>query len=178
MRRYRRSVMKTAVRLSTALLALGLLVGCGSADDTAAPTGDQTSEQTQEPTQSPTETPPETGPIDFTQVAMISVSNAEGTTDAQATVLDSAAAVDEFASQFSGTQMPDALTKAYQKADLPKGEVLVGAVVGVGCQPPSTIHVRATDNGVKITADPVKTKNQCIVPVTTVALVSVPESAV
>ena len=169
--------METSViarRLGTALLALGLLAGCGSADDTATPTDDQTSKQTQEP--SPT--PPETGPVDFTQVAMISVSNADGTVDPQAVELDSQAAVDEFAGQFSGTQMSTALTKAYKKADVPEGEVLVGAVVGVSCQAPSEVHVEQTKSGVEITADPVKTKNQCIVPVTTVALVSVPEAAV
>jgi len=169
--------METSViarRLGTALLALGLLAGCGSADDTAAPTDDQTSEQTQEPSPSP----PETGPVDFTQVAMISVSNADGTVDPQAVVLDSQAAVDEFAGQFSGTQMRTALTTAYKKADVPEGEVLVGAVVGVSCQAPSEVHVEQTKNGVEITADSVKTKNQCIVPVTTVALVSVPEAAV
>ena len=88
------------------------------------------------------------------------------------------AAVDEFAGQFSGTQMRTALTKAYQKADVPEGEVLAGAVVGVSCQAPSEVNVEQTKSGVEITADPVKTKNQCIVPVTTVALVSVPEAAV
>jgi hypothetical protein len=170
--------MRIALRLSTALLALGLLAGCGSADDTAAPTDDRTSAQTQEPSPSPSETPPETGPVDFTQVALISVSNAEGSMDPQAVVLDSQAAVDEFAGQFSGTQMPTALTKAYKKSDVPGGEVLVGAVVGVSCQAPTEVHVEQTKGGLEITADPVKTKNQCIVPITTVALVSVPEAAV
>jgi hypothetical protein len=168
--------MRINLRLGTALLALGLLAGCGSADDTAAPTEDRTSEQTQEP--SPSQTPPETGPLDFTQVALISVSNADGTMDPQAVVLDSQAAVDDFAGQFSGTQMRTALTKAYKKADVPADEVLVGAVVGVSCQPPSEVHVEEIKDGVEITADPVKTKIQCIVPVTTVALVSVPEAAV
>jgi hypothetical protein len=172
------SVMKTALRLGTAVLALGVLAGCGSADDTAAPAEDQTSEQTQEPSESPKETAPETGPVDFTQLALISVSNAEGTMDPQAVVLDSQASVDEFAGQFKGAQMGTALTKAYQKADVPDDEVLVAAVVGVSCQPPSEVHVKQTKNGVRITADAVKTKNQCIVPVTTVAVLSVPESAV
>jgi hypothetical protein len=168
--------MRIGLRLGTALLALGLLAGCGSAEDTAAPTDDRTTEQTQEP--SPSHTPPETGPVDFTQVALISVSNAEGTMDPQAVVLDSQAAVDEFAGQFSGSQMRTALTKAYKKSDVPDGEVLVAAVVGVSCQPPSELHVKQTKSGVEITADPVKNKVQCLVPVTTVALVSVPESAV
>jgi hypothetical protein len=170
--------MRIGLRLGTALLALGLLAGCGSADDTAAPTDDRTTEQTQEPSPSPSQTPPETGPVDFTQVALISVSNAEGTMDPQAVVLDSQAAVDEFAGQFSGSQMHTALTKAYKKSDVPDGEALVAAVVGVSCQPPSELHVKQTKSGVEITADPVKTKIQCLVPVTTVALVSVPEAAI
>ena len=170
--------MHTAIRILVAVLALGLLVGCGSQEDTARPAGNDTSSQSEEPSRTPTPSPEETGPLDFTQIALISVSNAEGTVSDEATVLDSQQAVDEFASQFSGSQMATALNRAYQKADLPAGEVMAGAVVGVACEAPTDVEVAHTKDGVEITADPVKSKVQCIVPVTTVALVSVPEAAV
>ena len=173
--------MHTTLRFLVALVALGLLVGCGSQEDTAGAAGDDTSSQTGEPsrtTEEPSPGPEETGPFDFTQVALISVSNAEGTVSDEATVLDSRQAVEEFAGQFSGSQMATALNRAYQRADLPQGEVLVGAVVAVACQAPTDVEVAQTEDGLTITAEPVKSKVQCLVPVTTVALVSVPEAAV
>lgn len=169
--------MHTAIRLLATLMVLGLFVGCGSQDDTAEPSSNDASSQTEESSPTPEE-PEETGPLDFTQVALISISNAEGTVSDEATVLDSQQAVDEFAGQFSGSQMPTALDRAYEKADLPEGEVLAGAVVAVACEAPTDVEATQTKGGLTITADPVKSKVQCLVPVTTVALVSVPESAV
>ena len=171
--------MRIALSLGSAVLALGLLAGCGSADETATPTDDQSSEQTQEPTPSPNETVPN-GPIDFTQIALISESNVDGTVDPRAVELDSQAALDEFASQFSGGAMTTSLHREYADADVPDGEALVGAVVDVSCQGPSEVRVEKTSHGVEITGVPTKSKVevQCIVPVTTVALVSVPEAAV
>jgi hypothetical protein len=96
-------------------------------------------------------------------------------------VLDSRKAVEEFSGQFSGAQMVRALEKEYSRADLPKDEVMMGAVVDVSCQAPTGLQVEKTKRGVEITASgkPSKGKEvQCLVPVTTVALVSVPEAAV
>ena len=58
---------------------------------------------------------------------------------------------------------------------------MVGAVVDVSCQAPSDVQVEKTQTGgVEVTADggEVEGRGQCLVPVTTVALVSVPEAAV
>ena len=169
--------MRIALRSGTALLVVALLVGCGADDTTAEPAEQETSGDTTEPTPSSGGTP-SNGPIDYTRIALISESNVDGTVDPHATVLDSQAAVDEFAGTFSGSQMGESLQREYQDADVPDGEVLVGAVVGVSCQPPSKLHVEKTEEGVDITATAKISKVQCLVPVTTVALVSVPEAAV
>ena len=93
-------------------------------------------------------------------------------------MLDSQKAVEEFAGQFSGDQMRNALARQYARADLPNGEVMLGAVVDVSCQPPSELQVEKTKRGIEVTATTKVSKVQCLVPVTTVALVSVPEAAI
>lgn len=169
--------MRIVNRTLVALVAVALLVGCGTNEPTARPEEQETSSGTTQPSLSPGTTLPN-GPIDYTRIAVISESNVDGTVDAQATVLDSQAAVDEFAGTFSGSQMGQSLQREYRDADVPDGEVLVGAVIGVACQPPNNLKVEKTDRGVDITATAKISKVQCLVPVTTVALVSVPEAAV
>ena len=176
--------MKIVLRLIAALVApLMLLAGCGSDDTTAGSTeGGTSSEPTQtsdEP--SPSESFPP-GPIPYTAIALVSASNAEGSTSPRAAVLDNRKAMEAFTGQFSGDQMLRALQKEYARADLPKDEVMLGAVVDVSCQAPTGLQVKKTGSGVQITATEkpsAKGKEvQCLVPVTTVALVSVPEKAV
>jgi hypothetical protein len=180
--------MRIALRIRSALLVVGLavvlLVGCGSSEDTAAPASEETtaepSDETSEPSPSepsPSETVPP-GPIEYTALALVSASNAEGTVSPRAVVLDNQRAVAEFAGQFSGDQMRNALARQYARADLPNGEVMLGAVVDVSCQPPSELQVEKTRRGIEVTATAKASKVQCLVPVTTVALVSVPEAAI
>ncbi|MGH3308671.1 MAG: hypothetical protein ACRDOX_13385 [Nocardioides sp.] len=173
--------MRTALRLTIALVVVGLavvlLVGCGTSEPTAGPAEEETSSDTTEPTPSPSETLPN-GPIDFTEIALISESNVEGTVSPRAVVLDNQAAVEEFAGRFSGSRMGEALAREYDDADVPDDEVLVGAVVGVSCEAPSDLQVEKTSRGVAVTAPAKVSKVQCLVPVTTVALVSVSEAAV
>ncbi len=157
-------------------LATALLVGCGTDEPTAGPAEQETSSETSKPT--PSETVPP-GPVEYTAIALVSASNAEGSVSPQAVVLDSQKAIEDFTRQFSGDQMGQALARQYERADLPKGEVMLGAVVDVSCEPPSDVQVKKTKNGIQITATTKVSKNvQCLVPVTTVALVSVPEAAV
>ena len=113
---------------------------------------DETTEPTKEPTRKPAPEesfPP--GPIQYTAIALVSASNAEGETSPRAVVLDSRKAVEEFSGQFSGSQMPQALSKEYARADLPKDEVMLGAVVDVSCQAPTDLQVEKTRRGVAIT---------------------------
>jgi hypothetical protein len=175
--------MRTALRLTVALVVVGLaivlLVGCGADQETAGPAEDETtsapSDETSEP--APSETLPN-GPIDFTEVALVSQSNVEGTVSPHAVVLDSEAAVGELASRFAVTPMEQALSRAYARADVPDGDVLIGAVVAISCEAPDKLRVEKTNQGVEVTAVAKISKVQCLVPVTTVALVSVPEAAV
>ena len=169
--------METSViarRLGTALLALGLLAGCGSADDTAAPADDRASEQTQEPSPSPSET----GPVDFTEVALLSVTAAGGEVDYRATVLDDATAVSQFAAQFETASMGEQLTTAVREADVAEGQQLAAAVVSIGCDVPPGVSVQKLKRALAIV--PLKVKSplkECLAAVTTVALVAVDESA-
>jgi hypothetical protein len=173
--------MRIAIRLTVALVVVGLavvlLVGCGSDEPEASPADQTSSEPTDETSEpSPSETVPP-GPVEYTAIALISASNAEGTVSPRAVVLDSQKAVGKFAGQFSGDQLGNALARQYARADLPKGEVMLGAVVDVSCQPPSDLQVEKTKRGIEVTATTKASKVQCLVPVTTVALVSVPEAA-
>ena len=160
-----------------ALLALTLLLtGCG--DD--AGSGDEADDPA--PTQSspPAESDPAEGPVDFTEVAMVTESNVGGEGSTQAAVLDSEEAVDEFAAQFEGTRMRDRLADEVAAADVPDGQTLVGSVVAVGCDVPAEIFVEATPSGVKITPGkmPPPGDKQCLVAMTTVALVTVDSAVV
>ena len=163
-------------RIAVALVSGVLLAGCGTDDATTGTTGQETSSESS-PT--PSATLPN-GPIDFTQVALVSQSNVDVSSSPRAVVLDSRTDVGGFDRRYTGSQMGTALSKAYGQADVPDGEVLVGAVVDVSCQPPRDVQVEKTDQGVEVTAVAVKSKVevQCLVPVTTVALVAVPEAAV
>jgi hypothetical protein len=175
-----RKVLRLTVALVVVGLALALLVGCGSSEPNAAPAdGQSSSEPSDEPSDEPSENLPN-GPIDFTQIAMVSESNVDGTVSPRAVELDSEAAVQEFAGQFTGDQMGQALAREYASADVPEGETLVASVVDISCQAPTEVQVQKTDRGVAVTAEAKasKVQIQCLVPVTTVALVSVPEAAV
>jgi hypothetical protein len=161
-----------------ALLALTLLLaGCGG-DDTS---GDDTSgDRANDPASgsAPTESsPPADGSVDFTEIAMVSESAVGGQVSAEATVLDSDAAVDEFAAQFDDTRMGERLKAEIAKADVPDGQTVVGAVVSMACDAPEQVFVEQTGRGLAITGSKVPTDKQCLVPVTTVALVAV-DSAV
>lgn len=161
-----------------ALLALTLLLtGCG--DD--AGSGDEADDPA--PTQSsssPAEDDPAPGgQVDFTEIAMVSESNVGGEVSEMATVLDSDAAVAEFSAQFDDERMGQRLSAEVAKADVPEGQTLVGAVVSMACDPPAEVFVeQGLAGGVTVSAGKVPNDKQCLVPVTTVALVAVDAAAV
>jgi hypothetical protein len=158
-------------RLLGPLLALALLLaGCG--DDTPERAGDGASSSPASPSPTATGTPEE-GPVDFTLVALVSESNVGGEVDPAATLLDSDRAVADFAARFDDPRMLERLQAEVAEADVPDGQALVGAVVAIACDAPAEVYVEWTGSGLQVTGSRVKTDKQCLVPVTTVALVAV-----
>jgi hypothetical protein len=140
------------------LLLLAALTGCGSDDGSTA----------EDPTAEPTGDP--TGP-GWTQVALLSESEAGGEVDPAATPLPDEAAVAAFAGGFDerlGSQVVEAAG-----VDVPDGQELYGAVVALDCEPPTELRVARDGDDVVVTAEAEKASIQCLVPVTTVALVLV-----
>ena len=67
---------------------------------------------------------------------------------------------------------------AVRRASPPDGRVLLGAVVAVGCDVPPGVRVEGAGSDLRILAKPVPSPLQeCLAPVTTVAVVSVPADA-
>jgi hypothetical protein len=146
------------------LLALTLLLaGCGSdsgdAGDRAsdpAGTGESTTSDGAEPE----------------LLTLVAQSDVGGEVDPRAVSLDGQAAVDEFAGRFEDGRMGEALADALAEVEVPDGRVPAGAVVAIGCLSPTVVDIEVTDAGVEVTADPVKGDVQCLVPVTTVAVIA------
>ncbi|WP_179664693.1 hypothetical protein [Nocardioides panaciterrulae] len=157
----------------TVLLTAGLVAGCGA--DTASDPG-ASAGSTSTGSASPS---PSTGPVDSTVLALISQTAVGGRVDPHPTVLDSRAAVEQFAGRFRGGLLQGRLQQVLAKADLGDGRVPVAAVVAVGCDVPKAVDVQRTPDGLQVTAQPVRSPlPECLAPVTTVAVVAVPSGAV
>lgn len=153
-------------------MALLVLTGCGS--ESGTPDAGRGSETSGPP---PTTAVPADGPVDHDVVALVSGSAAgPATVDSRVTALPDAGAVRDFASGFRGA-LNGEVVQAAEQADVPSARTLVGAVVAVGCEPPTRVHVRMSGGELSVTADPVLSRRECFVPVTTVALVTVPSEA-
>lgn len=151
----------------SAVLATGLLAGCGSG---------QSDERADDPgaTPSASSSPAGDGPVEFTEVALVSQSAVDGEVDTRATVLDGPDAVDEFSLQFTRPSMGEELAAEVARADVPEGQTLVGAVVSIGCDVPPGVTVESAGDGVAIVAQKVASPlKECFAAVTTVALVAV-----
>jgi len=175
-----------------ATLATGL-TACGD-DDGKSVAGDPTSTapsptQTPTPTPSPTESPsptqsesptedPSDGQVDFKLVYLITETAAGGGTG-PAVPLAGDGALQQFNGQFETDAMTHRVRDAVRQTDVPDGMLLYGAVVAVGCDAPTDVTVTADDAGVMINAVEVPNPMQeCFAPMTTVALVLIPASAV
>ena len=155
----------------TALLTCGLATGCGD-DGTAT-------DSTGAGDRSGSSKPAGDGTVEFTKIALIGQSGAGGRVDQHATVLDSDAAVAAFSRQFRTASAQHRIETAISKADVPSDRAVVGAVVSLGCDVPPGVTVHGTGKALTITPMEVASpKPECLVAVTTIALVSVPSDAV
>ena len=159
--------------LLTALLTCGLATGCG--DDGGGVATDATGSADRPGSGSPTSD----GAVEFTKIALIGQSGAGGRVDQHATVLDDGAAVAAFSRQFRTDGVRHRIETAIGKADVPSDRSVVGAVVSLGCDVPPGVSVHGTGDALTITPMKVASpKPECLVAVTTIALVSVPSDAV
>lgn len=149
------------------------LAACGSDESGDETATDPTAPATDEPTSGVGN-----GPVDFTEVALVSGTAAGGTVAQLAVVLADRAAVNDFSEQFKQESIRTELTREVEGADVPDGQLLVASVISIGCDVPPGVSVTRTDAGLSIT--PLKVKNplqECFAAVTTVALVLVDAAA-
>lgn len=177
--------------LLTAALATSALAAC--ADDGAGSRADDSSTSqrsgSSSPSPSPTspgdsgsrstsDSPAPSGAVEFTQIALISQTAAGGKTDPRPTVLTNRVRVRRFASQFERDDLAGRMLATIRKADLPTGHNFAAAVVSIGCDVPPGVTVQRQEGALAIL--PLKVKNplqECLAPVTTVALVSIDRAA-
>ena len=104
----------------------------------------------------------------------VSESAVGGNVLSTATILDGDQSIQEFAGQFEDPRMADRIAAEAARTRRTGRRELAAAVVAVACDAPTDVTVERTPAGLQVTSPPVKTDKQCLVPVTTVALVTVP----
>jgi len=114
------------------------------------------------------------GTLEPEQVVFVSESAVGGNVRSTATTIAGDQSIQEFAGQFEDQRMADRIADEAARIDVPDGDELAAAVVAVACDAPTDVSVERTPAGLQVTSPPVKTDKQCLVPVTTVALVTVP----
>ena len=132
----------------------------------------------QDPTDDPSTGEPTSPEFTYDVVALVSGSAAHGPSEkgARPALLSDKTALAQYVDQFQGP-LPASLKAQGGQAlsDLASGQALTATVVAVGCEPPTQVTVTNAGGIVSIKAVPVDSHIQCLVPVTTVALVSMPE---
>lgn len=162
----RRTGMKASLGLLLAAVALVATTGCGSASSSVAsgcPSG-------------PNCDPAPAGPIPGATVLPLVTLHAVAGHVSEAMPLDTPAQVDAFVQQFPGALVQKRVRGALRAPLAGAGPHVVGAVVASGCDVPPGVVVTADGHGgVSIVAREVPSPlPECLVPVTTVALVSLP----
>lgn len=154
------------------LLASAALVasGCGSSSSTTA------TDPSQSANQSPSS--PSAGPIEGAHVLpLVPIHAVAGQVSQHAVPLGTPAQLTTFVRQFSAPLVEQRVRAALEPALSKAGPDVVGAVVASGCDVPEGVSVNADGSGgVRIVAHQASSQppRECLVPVTTVALVEVP----
>jgi hypothetical protein len=158
----RRTPMRRTLGALLAAAALLGTAGCGSSSSSTTAGPD-------------TPTP---GPIQGAKVLpLISVTGGGGRVSTSAVLLDSAAHLRGFTQQFRPPTMAGHVAAAVRQAKA-SGYLVYGAVVAIGCdRPPGAVVSLDADGQVQITAEEVASPlPECLAPVTTVAIATVPGS--
>ena len=157
-------------------------VGAQNPDQSAAsstPTGSGTaSDPASSPHGDAGESGDSGGALAFDEVALLHGSAAGGATSTRPTVLDSDAAVEDLVAQFTGGNLADDVRNTVAATTVPKAKTLVGAVVAIGCDVPPGVTVREADGLVITPKKVVSPLKECLVAVTTVALLMVDSDVV
>jgi len=152
---YRHMVMRRTLGILALLLALA---ACGSdAQDSAGDAPD-----------------PGVGPA-VTQVALLTGTSAGGEVTTEPTVLADDAAVQAYADQFRNDELGGEIVTTAAKTEVPEGQQLAAAVAAVGCEVPTRVVGTGTDDDVALHAVLPSPTKECFAPITTVALVLLPE---
>jgi hypothetical protein len=155
----------------------GLASGCG--DEEPGSAGDDATSTASGSPSTGTPTKDATGEVDFELVQLLTETAAGGAMSEVAVPLGDDAAVQEFNAQFETDALPARVEDAVAQVDVPDGMLLYGAVVAIGCDAPTDVHVTTDDSGLVSTAAKVPSPHvECFPPMTTVALLLVPASAV
>ncbi|MGC4110740.1 MAG: hypothetical protein QM747_10015 [Nocardioides sp.] len=147
--------------LAAAAIALTAMAGCGTSSSGIA-TGPTT---------------PTAGPVQGAHVRLVSMTGGGGRVSTQATLLDNEEHLQSFTRQFGSEAMKHRVRQAVSQARS-TGLIPYGAVVTLGCDRPPGADVALDGNGnVVITPHEVASPlPECLAPVTTVAIASVPGS--
>ena len=162
--------------LSVILLGLMTLAACGDSD----PTGPARPSDA-----SPSEVPSVVGdPVDHAVIGVYSAPSVAGPSSAPTYVGDRLALL-RFLADFRaagdrGEQLAAEIEAAATAVPPKRGRTLVAAVVGASCDAvkPDQVTVRVVGDRLDITGPPPRTDIQCLVALTSVALVQVPKDVV
>jgi len=111
----------------------------------------------------------------ITQVDLLTGTAAGGSVTTAPTVLPDDQAVRAYAAQFRNDTLGGEIVTAAGEADVPDGQQLAAAVVAVGCEVPTTVTAAYADGAVRVHATLPPPDKKCLAPITSVALMLVPE---
>ncbi|QIG41562.1 hypothetical protein G5V58_01155 [Nocardioides anomalus] len=168
--------------LPTVLLAVLLtgLTACGDDSGTVADDPPRSATPTPSSSDSPggDDRPGPGDPVEFELVTTLTETAARGDVSTEAVPLPDDPAVQQFVAAFT-EPLQASVEQAVAGAAVPDDMQLYGAVVNVGCDAPDQVQVVENAGALQVIAEKVPDpKRECFAPMTTVALVLVPASAV
>ncbi|CAM3856333.1 hypothetical protein [Nocardioides zeicaulis] len=187
---------RTLAGLLGGLALAASLTACGGDDggDDVASDPSASSTPSSTPSTDPAQTPSSTttpepdtgsssrGPIEVTGSAgvkdatLMTATDAGGEASSMAFAVDTDQARADFASQLEGTLGDEVSQEAAQQQAAAPGTTPYAAIVGVGCEPPTSVAVDAGEAGFQVTAELPKSNMQCFAAMTFVVVFSVPDA--